>query len=314
VNDFTLGVDLGGTNMRVAAVGVDGRLHHEERAPTPPDFEAIVTTIAELVQRVTAEWPDPPALGVGTAGMIDFDGVVHYAPNLPTLIERPMRAAVEAATGLPTVVDNDANVAALGELLHGAAQGLRQVLMITLGTGIGGGIVDGGIVLRGAHGFAAEVGHFQVTERGPRCACGQDGHWEALASGNALGRMGRERGAAGRAAAVVAEAGGDPQAVTGVHVGDAAQAGDAEALAILDDWARWVAIGMAGLVNVLDPERIVVSGGLVELGDVLFEPLRRHFAGRIEGPEHRPPVEIVPAQLGEQAGVIGAAALAREVR
>ncbi|MGH9027543.1 MAG: ROK family protein [Acidimicrobiia bacterium] len=314
MSDFTLGVDLGGTNVRVAAVDNDGNVRTDQRAPTPEDFDAIVTTIAELVRAATAEAPDPPALGVGTAGMIDYDGVVHYAPNLPTLIERPMRAAVQAATGLPTVVDNDANAAAWGEVLHGAAQGTSQALVITLGTGIGGAIVDAGRVVRGAHGFAAEVGHFQVTDDGTPCACGETGHWEALASGNALGRMGRERAAAGALAAATEQAGGDPAAIKGVHVGDAAQAGDAEALAVLDEWARWVAIGLAGLTNILDPERIVVSGGLVELGEVLFGPLRRHFTGRIEGPDHRPPVEIVPAALGEQAGVIGAAALARELR
>jgi glucokinase len=314
VSDFTLGVDLGGTNVRVAAVGDDGRVRVQQRAASPEPFEAIIEVIADLVRAVSAECPSPSALGVGTAGMVDFDGVVRYAPNLPALVERPMRAAVEAATGLPTVVDNDANAAAWGEVLHGAARGTRQALVVTLGTGIGGAIVDAGRVVHGAHGFAAEIGHFQVKEGEPMCACGEPGHWEAIASGNALGRMGRERAADGLAPSVVAAAGGDPAAITGVHVGDAAQRGEADALAILDEWARWVAIGLAGLTNVLDPERIVISGGLVELGDVLFDPLRGHFDGRIEGPEHRPDVQIVPAALGERAGVIGAAALARDLR
>jgi glucokinase len=314
VREFTLGVDLGGTNVRVAAVDHGGQVLVQHRAPSPEDFDAIIGVIAELVGSVSLECPDPPALGVGTAGMIDFEGVVHYAPNLPALIEKPMRAAVQTATGLRTVVDNDANAAALGEVLHGAAEGCRQALVVTLGTGIGGAIVDAGRVVRGAHGFAAEIGHFQVKEGEPMCACGQPGHWEAIASGNALGRMGREQAAAGRAPSVVAAAGGDAAAVSGVHVGDAAQAGGADALAILDEWARWVAIGLAGLTNIIDPERIVISGGLVELGEVLFDPLRRHFEGRIEGPDHRPNVVIVPAALGQQAGVIGAAALARDLR
>jgi glucokinase len=311
VSDFTLGVDLGGTNVRIAAVDFDGGVRAERRAETPDRFDAIVATIAELVVAVTAECPDPPALGIGTAGMVDFDGVVRYAPNVPALIERPMRTAVEAATGVPTVVDNDANAAALAEVLHGAAHGLRQALVLTLGTGIGGAIVDDGRVVRGAHGFAAEVGHFQVTDADVPCACGQPGHWEAMASGNALGRMGRDRAAAGGLARATQLAGGDPAAVRGVHVGDAAQAGDADALAVLDDWARWVAIGCAGLANVLDPQVIVVSGGMVELGDVLLAPLRRHFEGRLEGSEHRPRIDIVAARLGERAGMIGAAALAR---
>lgn len=314
MSDFTLGVDLGGTNVRIAAVDFDGGVRTERRAETPDRFDAIVDTIAELVVAVTAECPDPPALGIGTAGMVDFEGVVRYAPNLPALIERPMQAAVQDATGVPTCVDNDANAAALGEVLHGAVRGLRQALVLTLGTGIGGAIVDDGRVVRGAHGFAAEVGHFQVTDADVPCACGQRGHWEAMASGNALGRMGRDRAAAGGLRQVTELAGGDPAAIRGVHVGDAAQAGDADALAVLDEWARWVAIGCAGLVNVLDPQLIVVSGGLVELGGVLFGPLRRHFDGRVEGSEHRPRVDIVAAELGERAGMIGAAALARARR
>jgi glucokinase len=314
VSDFTLGIDLGGTNVRIAAVDFDGIVRAERRAETPDRFDAIVDTIAELAAAVTAECPDPPALGIGTAGMVDFEGVIRYAPNLPALVERPLRTAVQAATGVPTFVDNDANAAALGEVLHGAARGLRQALVLTLGTGIGGAIVDGGRVVRGAHGFAAEVGHFQITDAEVPCACGQPGHWEAMASGHALGRMGRDRAAAGGLRAVAQLAGGEPAAIRGVHVGGAARAGDADALAVLDEWARWVAIGCAGLVNVLDPHLIVVSGGVVELGEVLLGPLRRHFEGRIEGSEHRPRVDIVAAGLGERAGMIGAAALARPRR
>ncbi|HEX6311631.1 MAG TPA: ROK family protein, partial [Acidimicrobiia bacterium] len=163
------------------------------------------------------------------------------------------------------------------------------------------------------HGFAAEIGHFQIDPDGPMCACGERGHWEAFASGSALGRIGRERAAAGGIPAVVELAGGDPDAVTGVHVGDAAQAGDAEALAVLAEYAELVAIGLAGLTNILDPDRIVVSGGLVELRETLFAPLRLAFARRIEGSEYRPRVDIVAAELGDRAGVIGAAALARDL-
>ena len=153
------------------------------------------------------------------------------------------------------------------------------MLCITLGTGVGGGIIKHGVVQRGAHGFAAEIGHFQVDPNGPMCACGERGHWEAVASGTALGRLGRERAAAGDAPSVLARVDGVVDAITGVQVGDAAQAGEADALALVHEYARGVAVGLVGLVNILDSELVVISGGLVELGDVLLAPLREFFDG-----------------------------------
>ena len=181
------------------------------------------------------------------------------------------------------------------------------MLLVTLGTGVGGGVVTRGEVLRGAHGFGAEIGHFQVDPDGPLCACGQRGHWEAVASGTALGVMGRARAAAGGAPSVLAVAGGDADAVEGVHVGDAAQAGAPDAVELVAEYALQVAVGLVGLANILDPELIVVSGGLVELGDVLLAPLRAAFAGRIEGVRYRPAVPIVAAELADDAGLVGAA-------
>jgi len=310
----TFGVDLGGTNVRVALVDPDGTIVEQRRSPTPGSLDGIVDHIAGEVRRFAALRPEAGALGVGAAGMVDHDGVIHYSPNVPAFIEAPVRERLATVVGLPTVVDNDANVAAVGELTHGAARGRHDFLLVTLGTGVGGGVVSGGRVLRGAHGFGAEIGHFQVDPGGPRCACGQPGHWEALASGTALGALGRERAAVGEAPSVVARAGGDPDAVEGVHVGDAALAGATDAVAIVGEYADQVARGLVGLVNILDPELVVVSGGLVDLGDVLLAPLRAAFVGRIEGAAHRPEVPIVRAALGGDAGVIGAAVLARELR
>ena len=309
----TVGVDLGGTNVRVAVVDRDGHVDAEERAPTPLDWPALRATITTLVERLRATHPTADAVGVGAAGLIDRDGTVHYAPNIPWLIRVPLRAALVESLDLPVVVDNDANAAAWGELCHGAARGVTHGLVITLGTGIGGGIISDGRILRGAHGFAAEVGHWPFDPSGPECACGEWGHWEALASGRALGALARAAAAAGDAPKVLARAGGDLRAVTGVDVADAARAGDSDGLRILEAYARRVALGFAGLVNILDPEVIVVSGGLVELGDVLLAPLRDAFGGHLEGAPYRPLVPIVPAALGERAGVVGAAALAREL-
>jgi glucokinase len=309
----TLGVDLGGTNLRVGVVDADGRLVAEERELCPATgWRAVVAAIAAVVERLGTVH-DARALGVGVAALVDRDGTTRYAPNIPGMVDAPLRRALIDAVGMPVAVDNDANAAAWGEAVHGAARGVDDALVITLGTGVGGGIIAGGRVYRGAHGFAAEVGHWQFERGGPRCACGEPGHWEACASGHALGRLGREAAEAGRAPALVAEIGGDATRISGVEVTIAAEAGDADALAILDAWAFDVALGFAGLVNILDPELIVVSGGLVDVGELLLEPLRRAFAGRVEGAAYRPPVPIVAARLGELAGVVGAAALAREL-
>ncbi len=309
----TFGVDLGGTNLRVGLVDPDGTVVDERRVATPRTLDEIVDRIAGTVRAFAPLRPEARALGVGAAGMVDHEGTIHYSPNVPAFIEAPVRARLEDAVGFPTVVDNDANVAVVAELVHGAARGCSEVLLITLGTGVGGGVVTRGEVLRGAHGFGTEIGHFQVDPHGPLCACGQRGHWEAVASGTALGALGREWAAAGAAASVLERAGGRIDDITGVLVGDVAQTGAEDAVAVLEEYARRVAIGLVGLVNIFDPELVVVSGGLVELGDVLLGPMRAAFDGRIEGATHRPPVPIVAAELGGQAGVVGAAVLAREL-
>ena len=203
--------------------------------------------------------------------------MISYAPNLPGVIDAPIRDAVAAATGRRVVVDNDANVAALAEATYGAAVGARHALMVTLGTGIGGGIIADGEVYRGANGFAAEIGHFTVDSDGPICACGELGHWEAIASGNALGRMAREMIEHGRGGTILAAAGGRLADVSGEEVAAAAGEGDADARALLAAYADNVALGLANLANILDPERIVIAGGVVEIGALLFEPLGAAF-------------------------------------
>jgi glucokinase len=314
VSAQTIGLDIGGTKVLGVVADRDGSVVAEDREESPEGFADIVdsgaTMIATLRSRATAA---VTAVGIGIAGLVDAQGVLRYGPNLPGVIDAPVKEALAARTGLPVVVDNDANVAGWGEVRFGAAEGSRDALLVTLGTGIGGAIVLDGAVVRGAHGFAAEIGHFTVDPNGPICACGERGHWESIASGSALGRMARERIEAGGGAAILARAHGDHDAVNGHHVGQAAAAGDADALAVLDAYADNVALGLSALANILDPEIIVIGGGLVTLGDLLFEPLRAAFLAHIEAPEHRPKVPIVPATLGERAGAIGAAAIAADV-
>ena len=314
-----IGLDIGGTKVLGAVVDDAGAVLDEHRVPSPTGewrgrgsfqglFDAIVATVTEL----RARQPDVTTVGIGAAGMVDLDGAIHYAPNVPAFRSTPVRADVQAAIGLPTVVDNDANVAAYAEVRFGAARDVPDAMVITLGTGIGGGVVIGGKVLRGAHGFAAEVGHFQIDPHGPMCACGERGHWEALASGTALGVMARAAAHRGELAAVVTAVGGDPDAVHGPDVSRAGRAGDAEALAVIDAYAFNVAIGLVGLANIFDPGVIAIAGGLVNDGELFLGPIRKHFLGHIEGASYRPVPDIVSATLGERAGVIGAAILAMD--
>ena len=255
--------------------------------------------------------PGVDGVGIGAPGLVDDDGVLRYAPNLPGVAELPLAAPLRDRLGVPVVVENDASCAGWGEREAGAGRGLDHVLLVTLGTGIGGGIVLDGTLFRGRHGFAGEIGHMVVDPHGPPCPCGQRGCWERFASGSGLGRLAREAAVGGRAARIVDLAGGDPELVKGEHVTAAAGEGDEEARAVMAEYGWWVALGLANLANAFDPERFVLGGGLVEAGDVLMLPVRSAFAELIEGVDHRPPVDIVAAELGEHAGAIGAALLAR---
>ncbi len=308
----TIGVDLGGTNLRIGVVDAIGTIVTEVRDHAPSKLDALVEAIGTGVGEL-ASAHGASSVGVGTAGMVSADGTVHYAPNLPMFVDVPFRALLAARLDLPVLVENDANVAAWGEHCHGAARGARHALVVTLGTGVGGGVIADGRLFRGAHGFAAEIGHWQFDPHGPRCACGEVGHWEAFASGTALGRLAREWAERGDAPNVLARAGGDVAAIRGEHAGASATAGDTDGVAIIAEFSDRVALGCAGLANILDPELIVVSGGLVGLGDVLLDPLRAAFLGHLEGSAHRPDVPIVAAELGDAAGMVGAAALAREL-
>jgi glucokinase len=205
---------------------------------------------------------------------------------------------------------NDATCAAWAERTIGAAAGRDDVVLVTLGTGIGGGIVAGGRLLLGANGFAGEIGHMVVDPHGPRCPCGKRGCWERFGSGSGLGRLGREAAQAGQAHRVAELAGGDPEAVRGEHVTAAAAEGDEEAMAVMAQFGWWLALGLANLANVFDPQCFVVGGGLVAAGAVLFDPLKTAFADLVEAVQYRPPIDILPAELGERAGAIGAALLA----
>ena len=303
----TVGVDLGGTKcLAVALEG--GTVVDERRVPTPEGETALLDALADVATSVGAG-PDVLGVGVGVPGLVDRGGVLRFAPNLPGVVDLDIKAELERRLGGQVRVDNDATCAAWGERQAGAAQGYDDVILVTLGTGIGGGIVAGGALLRGANGFAGEVGHMVVDPDGPECPCGQRGCWERFASGSGLGRLGQRAAAEGRAAQVLALAGGDPALVRGEHVTAAAAEGDLEAHAVLGELGWWVALGLANLANVFDPQAFVLGGGLVEAGDLLLGPVRTAFGQLLTGASHRSAIAVVPATLGEHAGAIGAACL-----
>ena len=312
----TVGVDVGGTKC-LAVVLDGGRITAEAKVPTPQEPGPLLDTIAALVTRLSGDsagagGAEVAAVGVGAPGLVDVAGVLRFAPNLPGIVGLGLKTELEARLGVGVQADNDATCAAWGERQLGAARGFDEMVLVTLGTGIGGGIVSGGCIDRGANGFAGEIGHMVVDPEGPVCLCGRQGCWERFASGRGLGRLGREAAMAGRASRVRALAGGDPDDVRGEHVTAAAAEGDAEALAVMERLGWWVALGLANLANIFDPEAFVLGGGLAEAGDVLLAPVRSAFARVVGGYGHRPAVEIVPATLGERAGAIGAACLAAE--
>ena len=306
----TVGIDLGGTKCLGVAV-VDGAVVAEERVATPREGgEAVLATMAELARAVAAASGSPlDGLGVGVPGLVDPDGVLRFAPNLRGAAGLAVRAGLEARLGVPVEADNDATCAAWGEHELGAARGLSDVILVTLGTGIGGGIVAGGRIHRGANRFAGEVGHMVVDPNGPPCPCGQRGCWERFASGSGLGILGRDAGMSGRADRVVELAGGDPESVRGEHVTLALAEGDPGAGQVIAEFAGWVALGLSNLANIFDPEAFVIGGGLVDCGDALLDPVRGAFAAQLPGYELRRPIAVLPAALGLSAGAIGAACL-----
>ncbi len=303
----TVGIDLGGTKcLAVALAG--NRVVREGRVATPVGEEAVLDVLAALAVEVAGDRP-LAALGVGVPGLVDRDGVLQFAPNLPGVTGLPVRAELERRLGVPVRVDNDATCAAWAERVMGAATGLDDVVLITLGTGIGGGVITGGRLTRGANGFAGEVGHMVVERDGPLCPCGQQGCWERYASGSGLARLARSAAARGEADAVLALADGDADAILGEHVAAAAATGDAQARAIVAELGWWVGLGLANLANILDPEAFVIGGGLVEMGDLLLDPVRTAFAALLQGRAWRPAIPVVPAALGPRAGAIGAGCL-----
>ncbi len=313
---LSIGIDIGGTKVAAGVVDPDGNVVDRTRRDTPNTRPTEVEdTIADIVAELRSRHY-VVGVGIGAAGFVDITrSTVLFAPHLAWRHE-PLRDAVQRRIGMAVVVENDANAAAWAEFRFGAAQREEDLVCITLGTGIGGAIMLGGHLYRGRHGMAGEFGHMQVVPDGHRCECGNRGCWEQYASGNALVREARAMAAVGSplVRSMLGAAGADPADITGPMVSDAAHRGDPAAQELLADVGQWLGVGMAGLAAALDTGLFVVGGGVSAAGELLLAPARESYRRTLTGRGFRSEARIVRAHLGNEAGLVGAADLARSRR
>lgn len=307
---LTAGVDIGGTKVFAILVDEDGSVRSRASHPTDPQAgtASVIRGVEALITEAGPDLP-PAAIGVAAAAYVEYpSGRIAFAPNL-TYEDPDVVAAVRQRFGIDVVVENDASAAAWAEQQHGAGKGSDDLVMLTVGTGIGGGVVLGGELFRGHRGFAAELGHIALVDGGPECGCGQRGCLEAFASGTAIGRMAREGIDAAPDSILMELAGGSPSGITGALVSQAAHAGDAFAAQVLGRAGRWLGVGLASLTDAFDPGIIVIGGGGAAAGWFLLEPARLELDRRLGSRRPIPP--LTTATLGNDAGAIGAASLAR---
>ncbi|MDQ1615956.1 MAG: glucokinase [Actinomycetota bacterium] len=312
---ITVGVDIGGTKVAAGVVSAEGKVLDRARRETPDRSKSpqvvedtIVDVVLELAERHSIH-----AVGIGAAGFVDARRAsVLFAPHLSWRNE-PLRDAISDRLRLPVVVENDANASAWAEWRYGAGYGEHHLVVVNLGTGIGGGVVVNGAVQRGEYGVGGEFGHMQVVPAGHRCECGNRGCWEQYASGNALVREARELAMADSPVAqgLLERAEGDPGRITGPLISAAAKDGDPASIELFAEIGQWLGVGIANLACAFDPGCFVVGGGVSDAGELLLAPAREAFRRTLSGRGFRPEARIVRAALGNDAGLVGAADLAR---
>jgi glucokinase len=305
-----IGLDIGGTKIAGGVVTAGGEILERTQVPTPPaDEAATLAAMVAVVDQLRGRHPGVDAVGVGAAGMVEWPrGRLRWAPH-NAYRDLELRRLLHERTGLPTIVDNDARAAAWAEARFGAGAGTDDLVLVTVGTGIGGGLVLGGAVFRGTAGLGGEVGHMIVAPDGDLCGCGNRGCLEAMASGSALGRAAREVAARDPGGRLATLAGG-PQRVTGEIVFQAAKEGDRAALDLFQRTGHWLGIGIASLITIFDPDVVVVGGGVSTTGELLLAPARASMERYVFGRAHRELPPVAPARLGADAGLVGAASLA----
>ena len=308
-----IGVDIGGTKIAAGVVDDAGVVRAQRRYDTDPtDPVAIESAVIRAVNELRAEH-HVVAVGVAAAGYVSpqRDGMV-FAPNIAWR-DYPLRERLSPGIDLPIVIENDANAAGWAEFRFGRGRHAEHMVMLTVGTGLGGAIIVDGRLLRGAFGAAGEIGHMQMVPNGRYCGCGHEGCWEMYGSGRALTRAARAAAVAypDRARAIVELAGGPGQKIKGPHVTLAAQAGDPLAVELLAELGTWLGAGISDLAAIVDPELAVIGGGVADAGPLLLEPARESFNRHLTARGFRGELTIHLAELGNEAGIVGAADLAR---
>ncbi len=312
MGEFFIAVDIGGTQIRAALCDSEGKIHRRvadlTRVHEGPD--AVMRRIERAIDQV---WPaDAPvvAIGVAAPGPLDpWSGVILGAPNIPGWKDYPLRDIIQRRFGLPTVVGNDANLAAMAEQRFGAGRGKANLVYLTVSTGIGGGIVVNDELLLGAHGLAGEIGHIKIEPHGPPCGCGDRGCLEALASGTAIAREAQRRIRAGESSRILDLAAGHPDAITAKMVSQAAHMGDSLAVEVFRQAGTYLGIGLVTLLHLFDPGIVVIGGSVSKAGHVLFEPVRKVVRQRTMIEHYWRDTPIVPAALGDDVGLLGALAV-----
>ncbi|MEV0948730.1 ROK family protein [Rhodococcus sp. NPDC049939] len=311
---LTIGIDVGGTSIRASVVDSSGEVLDSLQSPTPASASALENGLDRAVRELGARH-DVAAVGLAVAGFVTPDRTtVRFAPHLPW-VGAPVGRDLAARLGLPVILEHDVNAAAWAEHRFGAASGGRNVLVLAIGTGIGAALLADGQLYRGTHGVAPELGHIQVVPGGRPCACGKRGCWERYCSGTALVDTAIELLAADPATSTLLarEVAVDPGGLTGLRIGGAAHDGDPLALETMREFARWLGVGLALVGDVYDPDLVVIAGGVASSAPLFIDEAREHYAALTTGAGHRPLARIRPTQLGEAAGMIGAAELARAV-
>ena len=310
---YSIGVDVGGTNIKIALVDKTGSIVYSDTVPTRAEmgYEYTINNmkkaISDLIAQTKVAKEDISGIGFGFPGQIDCDnGVVLLAPNIPGWVNVPIAKIIEKEFSIPVKVDNDVRCAALAELNYGAGKGTQNLICITVGTGIGSGLIINGKIVRGAKNVAGEIGHIKLQMHdGPLCGCGDTGCLEAFASGPAIVAMAQEYILGGKSTKYRELANPD---ITPYIVAEAAKQGDVVAKRIFEIIGEYIGIGLVSVINLLNPEKIVIGGGVADAGELLFAPIRRTIEQRAM-PIQAKSVQVVHAELGNTAGVIGASLL-----
>lgn len=299
MESLPIGIDIGGTKMLAIALDRDAPDHvvTTRLVPTPATPEEVISSIIEVARGIAQDVGGIASLGIGLPGLVDSEGILRSAPNLQHMVDVPVRDRVAHALGVDVLIDNDATLALNAEMQLGVARGVDDVVMVTLGTGIGGAVALDGNIRRGVHGFAGEPGHMRVDPNGPLCVCGRVGCWERYASGSGVVWLARQHGLVGA------------ETITGEQLVELGRAGDGAALEVWSQFARWLAIGLADIADILDPEMMVIGGGLVDATDLYLDEARSVFATEVLGGPARGRTRLEPATCGPRSGAIGAALL-----